>query len=317
MGRFAALGAGAALGALGAALYLAVLTGSPGALILAYLAQLPLFAAGLWLGVGAAATAAVTASIALLAAGGLIAAALFAALYAVPVVLLVRQSLLARTSADGTLEWYPPGLLAAWLSGLGLVALAGAVMILGGPDAIEALLRETLAPAVDRFVDESDAGRAALTGLLALILPGAIAASWMVMTASNAVLAQGVLARFGAAWRPSPDLAALSLPMWFSALLAVAAVLAAVGGAARFVGVNMLIVLSVPFCLAGLAVLHTAVRRLPRPQVPLVAFYVLAGLFGWPLLAVAVLGVLDAPLGLRRRFAPPAPVRSSGEKIDD
>ncbi|HXC89132.1 MAG TPA: DUF2232 domain-containing protein [Stellaceae bacterium] len=317
MGRFAALGAGAALGALGAALYLAVLTGSPGALILAYLAQLPLFAAGLWLGVGAAATAAVTASIALLAAGGLIAAALFAALYAVPVVLLVRQSLLARASADGTLEWYPPGLLAAWLSGLGLVALAGAVMILGGPDAIEALLRETLAPAVDRFVDESDAGRAALTGLLALILPGAIAASWMVMTASNAVLAQGVLARFGAAWRPSPDLAALSLPMWFSALLAVAAVLAAVGGAARFVGVNMLIVLSVPFCLAGLAVLHTAVRRLPRPQVPLVAFYVLAGLFGWPLLAVAVLGVLDAPLGLRRRFAPPAPVRSSGEKIDD
>ncbi len=317
MGRFAALGAGAALGALGAALYLAVLTGSPGALILAYLAQLPLFAAGLWLGVGAAATAAVTASIALLAAGGLIAAALFAALYAVPVVLLVRQSLLARTSADGTLEWYPPGLLAAWLSGLGLVALAGAVMILGGPDAIEALLRETLAPAVDRFVDESDAGRAALTGLLALILPGAIAASWMVMTASNAVLAQGVLARFGAAWRPSPDLAALSLPMWFSALLAVAAVLAAVGGGARFVGVNMLIVLSVPFCLAGLAVLHTAVRRLPRPQVPLVAFYVLAGLFGWPLLAVAVLGVLDAPLGLRRRFAPAAPVRSSGEKIDD
>ncbi len=317
MGRFAALGAGAALGALGAALYLAVLTGSPGALILAYLAQLPLFAAGLWLGVGAAATAAVTASIALLAAGGLIAAALFAALYAVPVVLLVRQSLLARTSADGTLEWYPPGLLAAWLSGLGLVALAGAVMIFGGPDAIEALLRETLAPAVDRFVDESDAGRAALTGLLALILPGAIAASWMVMTASNAVLAQGVLARFGAAWRPSPDLAALSLPMWFSALLAVAAVLAAVGGAARFVGVNMLIVLSVPFCLAGLAVLHTAVRRLPRPQVPLVAFYVLAGLFGWPLLAVAVLGVLDAPLGLRRRFAPAAPVRSSGEKIDD
>jgi uncharacterized protein YybS (DUF2232 family) len=139
----------------------------------------------------------------------------------------------------------------------------------------------------------------------------------MVMTASNAVLAQGVLARFGAAWRPSPDLAALSLPMWFSALLAVAAVLAAVGGAARFVGVNMLIVLSVPFCLAGLAVLHTAVRRLPRPQVPLVAFYVLAGLFGWPLLAVAVLGVLDAPLGLRRRFAPPAPIRSSGEKIDD
>jgi len=96
MGRFSALGAGAALGALSAALYLAVLTGSPGALILAYLAQLPLFAAGLWLGVASAAAAAVTASAALLAAAGLLAAASFAGLYAAPVVLLVRQALLAR-----------------------------------------------------------------------------------------------------------------------------------------------------------------------------------------------------------------------------
>ena len=40
MGRFAPLAAGAAMGVIGAALYLAVLTGSPGSLILAYLSQL-------------------------------------------------------------------------------------------------------------------------------------------------------------------------------------------------------------------------------------------------------------------------------------
>jgi Predicted membrane protein (DUF2232) len=314
MGRPAALGAGAALGALGAVLYLTVLTGSPGALILVYLAQLPLFAAGLWLGVGSAAAAAIAASGVLLAVGGLMAAALFAALYAVPVVLLVRQAWLARGGPDGALEWYPPGLLAAWLTGLGLVALAAAVLFLGGPSGIEALLHDTLAPTVDRFVDESGSSRAALTDLLALVAPGAIAASWMMMTMSNALLAQGVLARFGAGWRPSPDPAALSLPAWLSALLLAAAALSAFGGAARFFGVNVLIVLSIPFCLAGLAVLHTAARRLPRPHIPLVAFYVLAGLFGWPLLVVTALGVLDAPLGLRRRFAPPA---SIGGKIDD
>ena len=50
MGWAGIAGTGALLGALGAALYLAVLTGSPGALILVYLAQLPLFVAGLWLG---------------------------------------------------------------------------------------------------------------------------------------------------------------------------------------------------------------------------------------------------------------------------
>jgi Predicted membrane protein (DUF2232) len=314
MGRLATLGSGALLGALGAALYLTVLTGSPSALILAYLAQLPLFAAGLWLGVSSAVAAGVTASVALLAAGGLSAAALFIGLYAAPVVLLVRQALLARSGPDGTLEWYPPGLLTAWLTALGLVALSCAVLFFGGPRGIETLLRDALAPAVDRFVDERGSSREALTRLLALVIPGAIVASWMVMTVSNAILAQGVLARFGKAWRPSPDLAALALPLWLSALLAGAAAFSAFGGAARFFGINVLIVLSIPFCLAGLAVLHTVVRRLPRPQIPLVAFYVLAGLFGWPLLVVIVLGALDAPLGLRRRFASPGPI---GGKIDD
>jgi hypothetical protein len=313
MGRFAPLGAGAALGAAGAALYLTVLTGSPGALILAYLSQLPLFAAGLWLGPAAAATAGATATTILLAAGGLGAAALFAGLYAAPIVLLVRQALLARRTADGAFEWYPPGPLAAWLTGLGLLVLAGAMLFLGGPGGIGTLMQDNLAPAFGRLTGEPQSAER-LVRLIALVAPGAIAASWMVMTASNAILAQGVLARFGAAWRPSPDLAALGLPRWPLALLAAGAMLVFVPGLPRFLGVNLLIVLSVPFCFAGLAVLHTAVRRWPRRQVPLVTFYVLASLFGWPLLVVTALGVLDMPLGLRRRLAPPG---SFGGQIDD
>lgn len=313
MGRLAPLGIGTAMGALGAALYLTVLTGSPAAVILAYLAQLPLFAAGLWLGVGCGAAAGATAAAILLAIGDLSAAAAFAALYAAPIVVLVRQALLARRGPDGLLEWYPPGQLTAWLTGLGLVALGGALAFFGGPSRIEALLRDLLAPAIDRFADGGE-GADGIIHILALITPGAVAASWMAMTASNAVLAQGVLARFGKAWRPSPDLAALALPLWLSAVLAVAVMLSLLGGAARFYGINMLIVLSVPFCLAGLAVLHAAMRRLPHRQIPLVAFYVLAGLFGWPLVVITVLGVLDAPFGLRRRFAPSPLI---GGKIDD
>jgi hypothetical protein len=88
-------------------------------------------------------------------------------------------------------------------------------------------------------------------------------------------------------------------------LLAFAAAATAFSGTARFLGVNTIIVLAVPFCLAGFAVLHTLARRLPRPTILLVTFYVLAGVFGWPLLFVVILGLLDSSLGLRRRFAQP------------
>ena len=305
MGRVEVAGIAALCGTLGACPYLVALTGSPGSAILVYLTQLPLFVAGLWLGVGASALAGLAASLILLAASDITAAAVFAALNSVPVVVLVRQSLLARRGAEGIIEWYPPGLLTAWLTGLALAGIGAALLLLGGPDGVQATLRETLAPALGRLVNENSPGRDELAGFLALIMPSIIAASWMVMAATNGSLAQGLLARFGASWRPSPDLAALGLPMWVPLLFAFAGVATTLGGTARFLGINVMIVLAVPFCLAGLAVLHTIARRFPRPAFLLVTFYVLAGVFGWPLLLVTLLGLLDASLGLRRRLAQP------------
>jgi len=314
MGRFAVVGVAALCGALAAGPYLASLSGSSGSLILVYLSQLPLFLAGLWGGVNVAALAGVTASLMLLAAGNILAAGLFTALIVVPVVFLVRQALLARTAAGGTIEWYPPGQLTAWLTGLGLTGMVGALLLLGGPDSAQATVRETLAPALDRLFEENAADRDELAGYLAMITPGVVAASWMMMTVTNGILAQGLLARFGASWRPSPDLAALSLPFWLPLILVVAAAATAFGEIMRFLGVNVLIVLTVPFCLAGLAVLHAIARRFSRPAVPLVAFYVLAGLFGWPLLLAFFLGLLDSSFGLRQRFPQ---LQSFGGKEND
>ena len=299
------VGAAVICGMLAAGPYVLVLTGSAGSMILIYLAQLPLFAAGLWLGTGACALAGLVAALVLAGAGSSLTAGVFAALNVFPVVVLIRQSLLARTAPGDVVEWYPPGLLAAWLTGLGLVAVAGMLVFLGGPQGMEGALREVLAPVFDRRAEEIAPEHNELLASIAFILPAIVATSWMVMTTTNGCLAQGLLARFGASWRPSPDLAALSLPAWIMMVLAVAAAAILVGGTARFVGVNVTIVLAVPFCLAGLAVLHTMARRFPRPAVTLVTFYVLAAVFGWPLLVVALLGLLDSPLGLRRRFARP------------
>src|SRR5215469_8548259 len=234
MGRFGVAGVAALCGALAACPYFVPVSGTPGSLILVYLSQLPLFVGGLWGGFTETVLAGLIVLLGSLAASNIMAVIMFAALNVVPVILLVRQALLARTSADGTMEWYPPGLLAAWLTGLGLIAIMVTLLIFGGPDGIQALVREILAPALDRLVDEGTPGRDELAGHLATIVPGVVIASWMVMTLINGSLAQGLLMRFGASWRPSPNLAALELPRWFPVLLLLAAA-TALGGVTRFV----------------------------------------------------------------------------------
>lgn len=292
-------------GLIGACLYLTILTGSPGAVILVSLTQLPLFLAGLWLGAGAALLAGLTATLVLLATVGALATAAFAAVDAIPVVVLVRQALLARPGRDGSIEWYSPGSLTAWLTGFALLGAGVGILALGGPAGIQELLRRAMAAELRDLVPGDRQALATATAALARLFPGLTAASWMMVTACCGALAQGLLTRFGANWRPTPDLAALELPYWIPILFGAAIVAIWLGGAAGFFGITAAILLSVPLCLGGLAVTHALSRRFARPMVPLIVFYVAAGLFGWPLLVLALLGLLDPPLGLRRRLAPP------------
>ena len=305
MGRLGTVAIAITCGIAGACLYLAVMLGTPSGLIFVYLTQLPLFVAGLWLGTGAAALAGLTGAVVLLAASDLLGAAVFAGLNAVPVALLVRQALLARQDSDGTVVWYPLGLLTAWLTGFALAGIAAALVLLGGPDGLQSALKGIVGEVLDRLARRPLPNRDQAAELLAMVIPGIVAASWMMMLVANAALAQGVLARFGRNWRPSPDLAGLDLPLWVPLALGFAAAAIMFGGSFRFIGINMMIALSVPFCLAGLAVLHAAARRLKHPAMALVGFYAVAALFGWPFLAVAILGLLESWLGLRRRLATP------------
>src|SRR5439155_23754685 len=136
--------------------------------------------------------------------------------------------------------------LAVWLTGLGLTAMTVALLVFGGPDGVQSAVRETLAPALDRLFDERVPGREELANLLAMIMPGLVAASWIAMTLINGILAQGLLARFRASWRPSPALGTLRLPRWFPVLPVLAAGATALSETRRFLCVNMNIVLNVP-----------------------------------------------------------------------
>jgi predicted membrane protein DUF2232 len=302
MPRQAAIAVGC--GVVAALFYLSVLTGSRGAVILVYLAQFPLFLAGLSMGAGAGAIAAGAGAAVTLVLAGALSTLFFVVVDALPAALLAQRALLWRADEAGRLWYYPPGRLAMWLSGLGVsVIVAAALWFADSPGA--------LPEAVQSFVGRSfgamfeigeDAQRR-----IADWFPGFAALSWLMMVALNGVLAQGVLARFRRSRRPSPDIAELELPRWAPAALAASVLLAvAAPGALGYVGANAAPVLALPFLFAGLAVVHALMRRFAARGPMLTAFYVVLIVFGWPIPLIAALGFLEQWAGLRRRFAMPA-----------
>ena len=311
-------------GLVSAFFYLSVLFGGFGTLILGYLAPLPLFLAGLWLGVPAVLLAGLAGGAAVLVgtSGSLLVSFAYLVTGALPAILVVRQSLLARVpgqgagqetaarGAGGELEWYPPGRVLMGLTGLGVAAvLAAALLTSDQPGGLEGVVRRMLARvAGPLFSAQGLTAPEAGEFWVAEALPGLAAISWVTMTIVNAVLAQGALMRFGRNRRPPMRLAELELPRWL-----VPAFLAAVLGASvlpdpfGFLAVNVALILAVPFAFAGLSVVHVGARSRSARLPILVGFYTVLFLFGWPILLLVGLGMIEQWIGLRRRFTPAAP----------
>lgn len=324
------LAAAIASGLVAALLYLSVLTGSLGALILVYLVQLPLFAAGLSLGAKAVMIAGGTATIVTIASGGLLSGMLFFLAEALPPMLLVAQALRWRAidnavepetdrateTASGPgvfkdIAWYPVGRLVLWLVGLGILAVVLASMMLTGEaEGFRGAMRGFLAGQLGDLLGASPGAAArsdAMVDALTAFFPAMAVASWLVMSAINGVLAQGVLARFGLNRRPSPDIAGLTLPRWPSFVLAGALLIAAIGpGDLGYLGSNLVPLLGIAYVFAGLAVLHAVLRRHAGRIFILIPAYATL-LLGWPVLLVAACGMIDQWFGLRQRFAAAVP----------
>lgn len=296
-------------GALSGGLYLMVTVGTSGALVLAYIAQLPLFLVGLWAGLAASALAGAVAAAMTLTARGMVISAVFAIAFLLPVLVLVRQALLSRRTPAGEMEWYPPGLLAGWLVGIGLAIGGLSMLFLAMTGGAEAAVRAFVGHVFDAAKAALPRGaapmaRETVVDMMAGYLPGMAVSSLLVMTAVNGILAQGVLTRFGLNRRPSPDIAKLDLPM---ALVAVFAVVLAAGvllpGDVGYLARNLAPVVLVGGVLSGLAVVHAAVRKLAARTWMLVAVYLAAALLVWPIFLLAAVGMAEPFVKLRRRLA--------------
>ncbi len=276
----------------------------PGGLLFVLLAPLPLFLAGLSMGLRAVLVAGAAACLALGLLGGGLAALAILVILAGPVVVLVRQALLGRTTADGDIEWYPPGLLATWLAGIGAALLLFSALMQSGGAGIEATLQAEMTRTLALFLPEmAQEDLSEVARSISFFGLGASLDSWLLLLAVNAVLAQGVLGRFGRNLRPAPDITTMALPNWLPLALAGTALVALVGtGDLAFLSFSLMLVLWLPFFFAGLAVVHAACRRIGARTAVLVVFYVFLVLLTWPAVLLAGLGLIDHWLGFRRRL---------------
>lgn len=293
-------------GLLCALLYLSVISGSTGAIFFTYLSQLPLFLIGLSLGLTPATIACIVAAGAIAVGANYAAAGLFCVLSAAPVLILVRQGLRSRPGAQGgTVEWYPPGRLLGCLTGYGLV-LFGITLVafLGSEDGVEGAARTyidatlgTIAagvadPRFDRIIQS-----------FIRYFPAIVVTTWLVMVVVNAALAQNVLTQLKRNRRPSPKFAELDLPGWMTTSLAVFLLVSLVPGQIGITGQNAAIIILLPFFFLGLAVIHAVSYRFGARRLFLLAIYVILILFGWPIIVVTGLGIVEQWAHFRQRFA--------------
>ena len=295
-----AIGAGAA----SAFVFLGTNVENFGALILGYLAPMPLFLVGLSLGSVAGIIAALAGVGTTLVTAGLAFAAVYTMLSAAPAALVVRQSLLSRADSQGNIEWYPAGLLVTWLCGIGAAVFAAAALAMSGEaGGMEGWIRESLTTVLGQIMPEESAR---IADIFAPNMPAIMVASWVLMMTFNGALSQGLLVRFGRNARPSPDLAELEVPNWVLYAVVAALVVATLGsGGFAFVGRNLVMIFAMPFFFQGLAVIHAMARRTQAKTLALIITYMLLLFVFWSAIVVVALGLVEQVARLRQRFAGP------------
>jgi hypothetical protein len=290
-------------GLISSALFLSLISGVPGIVLLAYFVQLPVMLAGLALGLAYSLMAGVVAATVAGMVAGVVAAVTYAAVQAGPAVVVVRQALLSR-DVDGQVEWYPPGRLLGQLTLFAAAAIVVAFIVFAGePDGLAGVIGAFLAAALAEFgAIAADSPLPEEARTLVALFPGLMASSWLLMTALNGVLAQHTARRMQRNIRPSPDYTRLELPTWLWIGVAVTALLSLFGGTLGMVGGSLLMVLAVPYFFLGLAVAHAVARRWQHRRLTLFAFYASVIVLGWPALLVVLLGLVEDWAGLRKKL---------------
>ena len=318
--QFILVGFGA--GATAALLFASVTSGVLLSIPLFYLAPLPIMIAALGWSHWAALIAALSAALVLAIAFGPMFFLVFIAAAGLPAWWLGYLTMLARPTDNtaAALEWYPPGRLVVWAAILGALVVIVAIPNFGiDAESFRSALRHSFAQILRVETDTpanapitmpgvSNANR--LIDFLVIAIPPSAAVLATITNALNLWLAGIVVKMSGRLSRPWPALAAMSFPQLVIVALAVTIALSFVGG---LLGIGAGVVaasLLTAYAILGFAVLHAITRGMASRMFLLAGVYTAVLVLGWPVLALCLLGLIEAAVGLRARIAasrgPPA-----------
>ena len=287
---------GLVAGLAAALLFGSVLSGSLAAILLFYLAPLPILVAALgWShAAGLIAAASATAIVAIFSGVFLAAAAVvsFGAWWLGYLTLLARPAS-KRCAAD--LEWYPVGRLVLWAAAIGTLLVAAALPNFGtDQDTLQAGLRRSY----ERLVHDQTT-----VDLLAYAVPPAAAACSTFTNVLNLWLAACIVKASGRLKRSWPDLTAFTLPPATPGLLAAAIGASFLPDLFGILSSACAASLMMAFAMLGFAVLHSVTPGMNGRAVVLASAYAAAVVLGWPLLLIAIAGLVDIFFNIRLRVA--------------
>lgn len=303
-------------GAASALMFASIISGALISLVLFYLAPLPLMVAAIGWGPLCASLGGIAAAIGLGALFGLPYCIAFAVTVALPawwlghLVLLGRQ--VGSVAPDATaveppakpeIEWYPVGRILLWIAGFAVLTTIAALLTLGtDAETITGTLRRGLMRLLRATDPQTSSEASQFVDALVRIAPAAATIIAMMTLTLNLWLSAKVTATSGRLRRPWPDLMTAELPPMTLVALCIALALCFTGGLLAIVAQIATAALMMGYALTGFAVLHTLTLALKSRTFWLGSTYAVVVVFGWPVIAMVILGLADAVFGFRERF---------------
>src|SRR3954469_22331614 len=303
-----------AAGSASALMFASIISGTLISLLLFYLAPLPLMVAALGWGPLAATIGGIAAASGLGLLFGLPYCIAFVVTVALPAWWLGHLALLGRpvandASSNGAapampaLEWYPVGRILLWIAGFATLTTIAALLTLGSDaETITGTLRRGLMRILHAADPQVSGESDQFVDALVTIAPAAATIVSMMTLTLNLWLSAKVTATSARLRRPWPDRMTAELPPMTLAALCIALAFCFTGGLLAILAQIATAALMMSYALTGFAVLHTLTLALKSRAFWLSSAYAVVVVFGWPVIAMVILGLADAVFGLRERF---------------